>query len=321
MNVDIATGGLEALTMCRTKHYDLIFMDQMMPEIDGIETMKRIHQLNDYYASSEHCKIIALTANAISGAREELLAEGFDEYLSKPINFRDLESILHKFLPQDKLEFMTSQEKDADMLSSADGQSDKPSESSLSALLPDVNVHEGIAHCGGTIENYLEVLQMMSAESENQLAALHQHFESKNWKDFTILIHALKGSCLNIGAGVCGKTAKALEMAGKNEDISYIQSNLQSFVREYKDLLQTFQNVFQKWDLHKESYSGSDTSDQIAAILKEFKESLLDYDFAHAAALLRKAHTTSDTGKDADLLNQLDILMDELDVDQILSIL
>ena len=85
--------------MCRNKHYDLIFMDQMMPEMDGIEAMKRIHQLGGYYETSEYCKIIVLTANAISGMREELLAEGFDEYLSKPINFPELEEILVKFLP------------------------------------------------------------------------------------------------------------------------------------------------------------------------------------------------------------------------------
>ena len=94
--------------MCQNKQYDLIFMDQMMPEMDGIEAMKRIHQLGGYYASSEHCKIIALTANAIIGVRDELLAEGFDEYLSKPIKFQDLEAILCHLLPQDAIHYASA---------------------------------------------------------------------------------------------------------------------------------------------------------------------------------------------------------------------
>ena len=108
LNVDVATGGAEAITMCQNKQYDLIFMDQMMPEMDGIEAMKRIHQLGGYYASSEHCKIIALTANAIIGVRDELLAEGFDEYLSKPIKFQDLEAILCRLLPQDAIHYASA---------------------------------------------------------------------------------------------------------------------------------------------------------------------------------------------------------------------
>ncbi|MGN0141624.1 MAG: response regulator [Roseburia sp.] len=321
MNVEAAASGPEAITMCQNKHYDLIFMDQMMPDMDGIETMKRIHQLGGYYDTSKHCRIIALTANAVSGVRSELLTEGFDEYLSKPINFRDLEDILQKCLPQDAFESIALQRKDAGKHSLVCEQSDKPSESALSILLPELNVHDGITHCGGTVENYLEILQMMCDESEKQLAMLGQHYKAKNWKDFTITVHALKGSCLNIGANSCGEAAKALEMAGRNEDISYIRSNLQSFLEEYRNLLETFQKVFQKWNLGKESSSSPDTSEQTAAMLQEFKESILNYDFAHAAALLRKAHTASDADEHDALLHQLDILMDDLDVDGILSLL
>lgn len=321
MHVDVASGGAEAIEMCRNKEYDLIFMDQMMPEMDGIEAMKRIHQLGGCYAPSGHCKIIILTANAIAGARNELLAEGFDEYLSKPINFRDLEAILQKFLPKNAFEFIDSPEKEAEAVSSTDEAADILTESMLSALLPDVNVSEGITYCGGQMKDYLEILQMMYDECENQLTTLNRHYEEGNWKDFTIIAHALKGSCLNIGAHHCGETAKALEMAGRHEDISYIQSNLQSFEDEYRSLVQTFTNAFQKWSLQDESSCDSKTTNEITAILKDFKTAVSEFDFASAATLLRKAHTASDTEKHTDLLNQLDRFMDEMDIDQILSIL
>ena len=91
---DTATSGRESIEMCRNKNYDIVFMDQMMPEMDGIEAMRKLRELSVHYDFSGDCRIIALTANAIQGVREELIAEGFDEYLSKPIEFNKLEEIL-----------------------------------------------------------------------------------------------------------------------------------------------------------------------------------------------------------------------------------
>ncbi|MGN1187956.1 MAG: Hpt domain-containing protein [Lachnospiraceae bacterium] len=191
----------------------------------------------------------------------------------------------------------------------------------LSTLLPDVNVSIGITYCGGKIENYLEVLQIMYDEAESQLNLLNKHYESEDWNDFTILAHALKGSCLNVGAEKCGNAAKALETAGKAQDISYIRTNLQSFEDEYRKLLQTFRNVFQKYNIPTAASSGSDSSGQVAEILKDFKKSVSEYDFASATALLKKAHTASDADEHTELLNQLDALMDDMNIEQIMSLI
>lgn len=91
---DTATSGRQAVEMCRDKNYDIVFMDQMMPEMDGIEAMRKLREMSGHYDFTGGCRIIALTANAIQGVREELIAEGFDEYLSKPIEFNKLEEIL-----------------------------------------------------------------------------------------------------------------------------------------------------------------------------------------------------------------------------------
>lgn len=98
LNVAVAPDGPTAVTLCKTHEYEIIFMDQMMPGMDGIEAMRRIRSLNSYYSNTENCKIIVLTANAVNGAREALLAEGFDEYLEKPMNFAKLEALLAQFL-------------------------------------------------------------------------------------------------------------------------------------------------------------------------------------------------------------------------------
>lgn len=324
MSVDTAASGQEAIDMCRNKHYDLIFMDQMMPEMDGIEAMKQVHLLNDYYATSEHCKIIVLTANAIAGVREKLLEEGFDEYLSKPINFRELETILQQFLPSDTFDTLSSEEEPKDVAVSASGiqnLSEAQAEALLKDLLPGINVHDGILHCGGTTEDYLDILKMMMQESKDQLAALHHYYDAGNWEGFTIYIHALKGSCLNIGAQACGESAKALERAGKNKEIPFIHAHFSAFEDEYRSLLQLFEKVLEQF-LPQTSPSSSVEEKQLTQdLLLECRAALLDYDFATAAALLRKAHHAPDADLHEELLHQLDSFMDSMEVEQMISLL
>lgn len=323
MAVDVAAGGLESIEMCRKKQYDLVFMDQMMPEVDGIEAMKRIREL-DGYGYSEKSKIIVLTANAIEGVREELIAEGFDEYLSKPINFRELEMVLEKFLPQDSFEFV----KEAELVtedSVSEQQSDQYPSEQLSAeiiakLLPMVNVSEGIAYCGGSAEDYLDILKVMYEASQEQLSALRENYEAEDWKAFTILIHALKGSCLNIGAQSCGEQARELEAAGKRGDIDYIHSNLKSFEDFYRTLLQAFEVVFERAGIKPASNESGEATELVLDILRDFKEAVANFDFASAASLLKKARSASDAEENTELLNQLEILVDEIDVDKILSL-
>ena len=98
LSVDAASSGRAAIELCRENHYPIVFMDQMMPQMDGIEAMKQIRELDVYYAYGGQGKIVVLTANAINGVREDLLSKGFDEYLEKPMDFNALEAILIKFL-------------------------------------------------------------------------------------------------------------------------------------------------------------------------------------------------------------------------------
>ena len=110
VSVRTADGGMEAIQILKKQQYDLIFMDHMMPELDGIETVHRIRELN-----IEHCQnvpIIALTANAVSGAREMFLQEGFQDFLAKPIDTIAMERILKRWLPKELI--MQKEEKDGE---------------------------------------------------------------------------------------------------------------------------------------------------------------------------------------------------------------
>lgn len=100
MTVDIAGSGKLAIDMCRQTHYRIVFMDQMMPVMDGVEAMKEIRKLDDYYAVGGEAKIVILTANTMSGMRTQMMQEGFDEFLGKPINFKQLERLLKRYIPE-----------------------------------------------------------------------------------------------------------------------------------------------------------------------------------------------------------------------------
>ena len=102
LQMEIANSGAKAIELCKANSYDMVFMDQMMPQMDGIEAMHHIREISDHYKNE--CKVVVLTANAISGAREELLKEGFDEYLGKPMNYGRVEAVLKQFVPEDKIE-------------------------------------------------------------------------------------------------------------------------------------------------------------------------------------------------------------------------
>jgi CheY-like chemotaxis protein len=99
LTTDIAGSGKLAVEMCRNTHYQIVFMDQMMPVMDGVEAMKEIRKLDKHYELGGPGKIIILTANTMNGMREQMMAEGFDEFLGKPLNFKQLERLLKRFLP------------------------------------------------------------------------------------------------------------------------------------------------------------------------------------------------------------------------------
>lgn len=103
---DLAQSGIESIDMCKENNYDIIFMDQMMPKMDGVETMKNIRELGNGYELNGANKIIALTANSLAGVKEEMIDAGFDDYITKPVNMKILETTILKYLTTDQYEYV-----------------------------------------------------------------------------------------------------------------------------------------------------------------------------------------------------------------------
>ncbi|MBQ6298743.1 MAG: response regulator [Selenomonadaceae bacterium] len=200
VKVDTALSGMSCLKKLADHHYDLILLDQMMPSLDGVQTLKMARAMEDNL--SKDAPIIALTANAISGTREKLIAEGFTDYLSKPIDVKLMEQMLMNYLPAEKV-LSSTQEK----ISSAE----KPSEPVGNLI----NMEKGLEYSAGMTDFYKEfLLKFVSLKAEKQ-KKLQETFEAGDWKNYTICVHALKSTSLSIGGEKTSEAAKELEKAGK----------------------------------------------------------------------------------------------------------
>ena len=213
-----------------TQHnYDIVLLDHMMPEMDGIQTLRRMKELN----LKKKTIVIALTANAISGARELYLSNGFDDYLSKPIEIKQLEQMLMKYLPTQKIVYENPSEGEMEIIST------KKKGDTMTGEYIDRNV--GLKYCAFDQTMYLEFLGIYCEEYETKMKQLAENFSAENWKDYVTYVHSLKSTSLNIGAVILSEMAADMEKAGKEylasndgEKLSYMKERHDGLVRLYE---------------------------------------------------------------------------------------
>ena len=245
IKVTKAYSGQEALEKITDMNYDFVFMDHMMPQMDGVETMHHIRKMiGTYY---QNVPIIALTANAVAGNREKLLKEGFDDFLEKPIERSVLERVLRRTLPEDK--FATVRNVcTTEIKNVTDGKTD------WIQILEDsgLDVKKAILYCNGK-EAYYKILQGYCLEGEKMEKQLEELYQRQDWENYTIAVHGLKSAMHSVGAIKISEIAKLLEMAGKKQDIDYILEHHDQLMVEFKYLFTKLRNnVFGESDSEKQ---------------------------------------------------------------------
>ncbi|GHV39169.1 hypothetical protein AGMMS49546_10780 [Spirochaetia bacterium] len=226
--VECCASGEEAIKLASMHPYDIIFMDHMMPGMDGIEATAAIRAIDKPYIKD--MTIIALTANAITGMKEMFLEKGFNDYLSKPIEIIKLDEIMKKWIPKKKKIIITNEKlKIADIPHST---------LDLPFILPGVDVEKGIAMTGGTVEGYKKVLSMFHKDTEDRLPLLKNTPEQDALPLFTTQVHALKSASASIGAVELSAEAARLETAGKAGDLALIGEALPAFVEQLAALVE-----------------------------------------------------------------------------------
>ena len=254
IEVDTCLSGKEAIAQCGTTAYDIIFLDHMMPGFDGVETLKRIRELrNGMY---QDLPVIALTANTVSGAREMFRNEGFTEFVPKPIERMVLERVLRKVLPKGCIQYsvpangeMPVEElPEAAQSLPADSpeqpgpaeppvrQADAPASPYDQLAQSGVNVDVGLDYCAGDEDFYREMLRLFSAQGEEKRTEIAALYESANWTDYAIKVHALKSTSLTIGAEALSAQAKELELAGKQGDVDFIRAHHHALLSAHEEL-------------------------------------------------------------------------------------
>ena len=248
---DMASSGEEAIEYMRHGTYDIVFLDHMMPKMDGIETLRK---LKSEGLIPENTAMVALTANAVVGAREMYLNEGFEDYLSKPMEVKDLVEKLRKYLPESAYRDSTAPSAgsgDADILEFTpedDGEvieftpggedtADRKSGIDRTALgIAGIDVTSGLAYCANDESLYAEMLSDFASSCEEKLNALGGFLETKNWKDYGIKVHALKSNARMIGAESLSALALRLEEAAKSGDGAFVTANHKALAEEYARL-------------------------------------------------------------------------------------
>ncbi|MBR5088317.1 MAG: response regulator [Ruminiclostridium sp.] len=235
IKIDTANSGDEGLSLAFDKKYDIIFLDHMMPDKDGIQTFHELRaRKND---PNLETPVICLTANAISGAREKYLAEGFDNYLTKPIDSVKLEEMLLEYLPPEKV--LRSEENAPEQPSGSSGSADSGDIGDDSVIpgfirdIDEIDVETGIKNCGGE-EAYIETIKIYAGTVEANANDTERFWLDGDIKNATIKIHAMKSSSRIIGATDLGELAQELENAGHENDAEKLGARIDELLERYR---------------------------------------------------------------------------------------
>lgn len=314
IQIESARSGAECLEKQRLEKYDIIFMDYRMPQMDGIETLQAMKEDDD--SKNKDTPVIILTANAISGARENFLSAGFEDYLSKPIESEKLEELIMKFLPKDKVTAGEDERKDSD----SEDESTK-SANPFDGVFKEIDYKEGLKNCG-SLDSYLNILKVYYDSINFTRDNIYGAYKSGNIKDYTSYVHSLKSTSRTIGATKLSDMAKMLEDAGNSEDIKTISEytpqllNMYHIVAHELSELKEIVGSKEKNDSDKPAISASQLMDAYNTIVEVCE--VLDYDTL--IYVLDTVNKYSISGVDNDIIKKIGELSYKLDWDGIKQI-
>ncbi len=299
MKVKTAGSGMEAIELCGKEDFDLIFLDHMMPEMDGVETLKRIRQI--HADAGKLLTVIAFTANAVSGAREMFLEEGFDEFVSKPIEDVELERVLRKVLPKSSIVFVDETDikgrREAEQETGEKGIQEgtvtekRPGDDKMTLLEgAGVNIRSGMQYCRGDKEFYVELLVKFARDEEQKALEMNGFFQKEDLGNYRIRVHALKSSAKMVGADSLSEMAKKAEEAARDGDAGYIREHQEELMTRYHELAQ---HILQSFDICENATGQTDRGDgteisdsELVRRLTQLKEGLDTFEADKADSLI-----------------------------------
>ena len=258
MNVTTAASGFESVKLCKENTFDIIFMDHMMPGMDGVEAMKLIRA--GLVLDRKDTVIVALTANAVSTAREMFLSEGFDGFVSKPVEIVELERVLRRVLPQAVVPAEKAAEAPPPEENTAVRNEPAPQNVQPEEIPPPDTAESGggfidelaaagldtasaLGYCMDDTELYSTLLEQIAGDYPEKSAKLSGFLADGDLRGYEILVHALKSNMKTVGANQLSEKAKALELAAKEKRAGFITENHSELMRRYREFAVTVSKI------------------------------------------------------------------------------
>ncbi|MGN0374334.1 MAG: response regulator [Butyrivibrio sp.] len=307
MKIDTADNGKNALDMIKKHKYDIVFMDHMMPVMDGIEAVKILRQWDDEYFS--RLPVIALTANAMVESQKQFEEAGMNGFVAKPIDMRNICRTLYKWLPKDKIiRKEVIQPKENMPLSDGD-------ETAVTYIIEGIDVSLGIKNSGSRklFESLLgDFYQLIDTKS----AKIEKCIQDNMIRDFTIEVHALKSTARMIGAMELSESAARLEQYGNNED-------MESIIRETPKVMELYRSYklpLKKFSVARNTAKRPATYEELRMYLKGIHEAVEGFDLDVADDAMKKLEECVIPEECMDDMEKLRGYMADVDMENILYI-
>ncbi|MBE5878849.1 MAG: response regulator [Lachnospiraceae bacterium] len=299
MKIDTAISGQKAIEMITAKHYDLIFMDHMMPEIDGVETT---HIIRRFYKEYEDVPIIALTANAVGGTKEMFLSEGMNDFVAKPIEMRVILSKLRTWLPKEKIVKNVKVEEDTQEV-----------------LSENVIQIEGLdtqyaLKLLGNKELFMAVLKDYYKAIDKKCEAIKKFEMQEDWHAYTIEVHALKSSSKQIGALELSKFAMQMEKAGNEKDGEQIHRCTDDLLKQYRRYKKILEPLFEM-SKEKEDYKAVASKEEILELLLQIRSAAEELDMDSVTDILAAFGAYELSERSAEIFAALENAVQDYDVE------
>lgn len=309
MNIDLASSAAEAIEKIRYINYDLIFMDHMMPEVDGVEATHIIRRLVPSY---NDVPIIALTANAIGRAKEMFIKEGMNDFVPKPIDVKEIVSKLKKWLPKEKILPV-----DKANVSNGSAQDMTNSDSSADTVnIKELNTKEAISRLGSE-KMFWFVLKEYFCAIDQKYNAILEHKDAERWRDYTVEVHALKSTSRQIGADYISEIAAEMEKAGNDGNIALINEKTGTMLEEYLRLKEALKPYFTDVSEVEERFA---QTGEILDMLEKMQVALDAFDTLQIDEVIEEMSKFKYSEESVDFFEQLKKAAEEGNIDGCLNI-
>ena len=301
VRLDTVTSGKKAIEAAAAKHYDIMLIDHMMPEKDGIETLHELKKMPDSFDTV----YIALTANAVSGAREMYLDAGFDDYLPKPVDGKHLEETLQRHIPKDKL-----------------CEPDEPETDEVAAMpdwlmkIDEIDTDSGIRYCGGP-GAYLETLTVFAEKVASNADELERYRQEGDIQNVIIKVHSLKSTSLAIGAKELSTFAEHLEAAAKANDNNTLDSDIDELIWRYRRLGALLTPILAQKKATDDKDLPPVSMMQLLEAYATLREKSQSYDLDGALAVIRSLEKYRIPDSEKDRVAKLSAAVNDIDWDEV----